>query len=81
MKVRFTGDKTYSVQWTELLTPAELPFSSVEELTPGTAVLAPYTDDAPGNIEHSPAVIEVCLVHVILSPLPRKWAIVLHGLM
>lgn len=58
MKVRFTGDKKiYSIQWTELLTPAELPFSSVEELAPGTAVLAPYTDDAPGNIQHSPAVI------------------------
>lgn len=59
VKVRFTGDKkkTYSIQWTELLTPTELPFNSVEELTPGTAVLAPYTDDDPGNIHYSPAVI------------------------
>ena len=59
VKVRFTGDKKkpYSIQWTELLTPTELPFSSVEELAPGTAVLAPYTDDAPGNIQYSPAVI------------------------
>ena len=46
--------KTYTLQWTELLRDDESLFTSLEELTPGTNVLAPWVD-AVGTITHSPA--------------------------
>ena len=37
-----SGKKTYAIQWTELLNMDETLFQSLEELVPGTEVLAPY---------------------------------------
>ena len=57
MKVRFNEDKkqSYSIQWSELLT-AEVPFESIQQLLPGTEVMAPYHYGA-GDVQYSPAVI------------------------
>ena len=58
MKVRFNEDKkkSYCIQWSELLTTAEVPFESIQQLLPGTEVLTPYHYGA-GDVQYSPAVI------------------------
>lgn len=58
VRIRFKEDKrkTYSIQWTELLTPHEIPFENLDVLTPGTEVLAPYTVEGEG-VQYSTAVV------------------------
>lgn len=58
VRIRFKEDKrkTYSIQWTELLTPREIPFENLDVLTPGTEVLAPYTVEGEG-VQYSTAVV------------------------
>ena len=51
-----SGKKTYAIQWTELLNVNETPFSSFEELVPGTEVLAPYYQ-SDGKINFSCATV------------------------
>lgn len=58
VRIRFKEDKrkTYSIQWTELLTPHEIPFENLDVLTPGTEVLAPYTVEGE-DVQYSTAVV------------------------
>ena len=40
-----SGEQVYSLDWTELLTVAgDSPFQSVDDLSPGTKVMAPWCD-------------------------------------
>ena len=58
VKVQFNEEKkkSYSIQWSELLTPAEVPFETIQQLLPGTDVLAPYHYGVV-DVQYSPAVI------------------------
>ena len=56
--IRFDGDKkTYSLVWTELLREDGMPFSSLDELTDGVTLQAPYTDGESSAVSFWPAVI------------------------
>lgn len=58
VELQFVGDeKTYSILWTELLTPGmELPYSSYEDLQPNLEVLAPW-EDGDGIIQFAPVTV------------------------
>ena len=60
IQVTFIGEegKSYCINWTELLTPSEVPVTW-DELAPGIEVLAPYYTKN-GSVSHSPAVILSC---------------------
>ena len=56
--IRFDGDrKTYSLAWTELLRYDGIPFSSLDELTDGVKLQAPYTDGESSAVSFWPAVV------------------------
>ena len=59
IKVRFSEDKrkSYSIQWSELLTSDEVPFESIDQLLPGTEVLAPYHYGSEEDVQYSPATV------------------------
>lgn len=51
------GGTVHSLPWTELLTMEEIPFESLDDLTEGVNVMAPWYDDSSLTIQHAQAVI------------------------
>ena len=63
------GGSVHSLPWTELLTMDETPFVSIDDVTEGMNVMAPWYDDDSITIQHAQAVI-VGQGEYVLSPLP-----------
>ena len=58
MKFKFIEDgSVHSLPWTELLTMDETPFESIDDVTEGLNVMAPWYDDDSIGIQHAQAVI------------------------
>ena len=51
------GGTVHSLPWTELLTMDETPFESVDDLTEGVNVMAPWYDDNSVTIQHAQAIV------------------------
>ena len=51
------GGSVHSLLWTELLTMDETPFESVDDLTEGVNVMAPWYDDNSLTIQHAQAIV------------------------
>lgn len=58
MKVKFDdSSKVYALKWTDLLTEGGLPFETLDSLSPGTKVSAPYSYGEEDVAGYAPAVI------------------------
>ena len=53
------GGTVHSLPWTELLAMDETPFDSLDDLTEGLCVMAPWYDDNSLTINHAKAVVIV----------------------
>ena len=51
------GGTVHSLPWTELLTMDETLFESLDDLTEGVSVMAPWYDDDTLTINHARAVV------------------------
>ena len=60
VKVRFMQGKkkAYSIQWTELEVPFEVPFENIEDVFKATEFLAPYVSGNSTHVNFSPAMLE-----------------------